>query len=60
METLTRTSRSVGGAGLRPAGAAAGCNKDAAMKEGLRGGTMGSPMFEKPGRYQSSDYFTLD
>jgi hypothetical protein len=60
MGTLMKTPRSAGGAGLCPAGAAVLFRDAAAMKEGAHGGTMGSPMLEKTGQYQSPDYFTLD
>jgi hypothetical protein len=60
MEALIRTVRSAGGAGLRPARAAESCDEVAAMKEGARAGTMGSPTIEMTGVYQSPDYFTLD
>jgi len=60
METPLKAHGFVGGAGLCPAGAAAPCRDATAEKEGAHGGTMGSPMFEKTGIYQSPDYFTLD
>jgi hypothetical protein len=60
MRALTKTSAPAGGAGLCPAGAAIALHELAARKEGAHGGTMGSPMFEKTGRYQSPDHFTLD
>ena len=60
METLTTTTAVTGGAGLCPAGAATAPRGVAAEKEGEHGGTMGSPMLEKTGQYQSADYFTID
>ena len=57
---MTNEQRVVGGAGLCPAGAEGSISQAAAVKEGAHGGTMGSPMLEKTGHYQSADYFTKD
>ena len=60
MGRTTEKHTSAGEAGLCPAGAAATACDVVTEKEGAHGGTMGSPMFEMTGRYQSPDYFTLD
>jgi len=60
LKTFTQTLAFTGGAGLCAAGAASSLEDVATMKEGAHGGTMGSPMLEKTGQYQSPDYFTLD
>ncbi|MDF2750963.1 MAG: hypothetical protein K0T00_2139 [Gaiellaceae bacterium] len=57
---MTKEQRVAGGAGLGPAGAEGSFIQAAAVKEGARGGTMGSPPLEKTGHYQSADYFTKD
>ena len=57
---MTNEQRVVGGAGLCPPGAAGSIIQAAAVKEGAHGGTMGSPMLDKTGHYQSGDYFTKD
>jgi hypothetical protein len=58
--TMTNAQRVAGGAGLCPAGAEASVLELAATKEGAHRGTLGSPMLEKTGHYQSGDYFTKD
>ena len=57
---MAKEQRVAGGAGLGPAGAEGSFIQAAAVKEGARGGTMGSPTLEKIGHYQSADYFTKD